>query len=179
MAPDFPRWLTGVGRFLRKELVAAWSVFLFFLTGFLLLTTLINLALAQFSTEITTLYRAVVAALIAAKAALLLDETPLARSLENYQRIVAVAVKTFFYGTLSLMLSYLERFLDALRREHSFDAAIQSLFDQTNHYPLIALALGVSIVVVLYFSFLEISWRMGEGAMEPIFPASRNRERFR
>ncbi|MBV8362315.1 MAG: hypothetical protein JO189_30925, partial [Deltaproteobacteria bacterium] len=91
----------GIGKvsgFLRKEFVAAWPVFLFFLTGFLLLFLLIKLALANVSIEVTALSNAIVGALIAAKAALVLDETPLARALENYRRIVAVAVKTFLYG---------------------------------------------------------------------------------
>ena len=102
--------IAAVGRFLRREFVAAWPVFLFFLTGFLLLLLLVKLALAQFSIEMRPLSNAFVGALIAAKAALVLDETPLARSLEWYRRIVAVAVKTVFYGLLSLLLGYLERF---------------------------------------------------------------------
>jgi TM2 domain-containing membrane protein YozV len=76
MAAALSHGFAGVGRFLRKEFVAAWPVFLFFLTGFLLLLVLIKLALAQFSVEMTALSKAFVGALIAAKAALVLDETP-------------------------------------------------------------------------------------------------------
>jgi hypothetical protein len=62
-----------VGRWLRKEFVAIWRVFLFFLVGFLLLISLLKLALTQFSIEITVFSNAVIGALLAAKAALLLD----------------------------------------------------------------------------------------------------------
>ena len=95
------RIFASVGEFLRREFVAAWPVFLFFLVGFLLLFLLIKLALANFSIEVTALPKAVVGALFAAKAALILDETPLARRLERYRRIVAVAVKTFLYGSIT------------------------------------------------------------------------------
>ena len=73
--------LTSVGKFLRRESVAAWPVFLFFLIGFLLLLLLVKLVLANFSIEMTALPKAVIGALLAAKAALILDGTPLARRL--------------------------------------------------------------------------------------------------
>jgi len=84
------RVFASVGGFLHREFVAPWPVFLFFLVGFLLLLLLIKLALANFSIEVTALSKAIVCALLAAKAAFILDETPLARSLEQYRRIVAV-----------------------------------------------------------------------------------------
>ena len=91
----------------------------FFLTGFLLLILLLKLALAGFSIEITVISNAVVGALIAAKAALVLDDTTLARKLEHYRRAVAVAVKTLFYGVASLLLGYVERSLEALGKVHT------------------------------------------------------------
>jgi hypothetical protein len=98
-----------VGRWLHKELVALWPVFLFFLVGFLLLISLIKLALTQFSIQVTVLSNAVIGALLAAKAALLLDETSLARRLEHYRRIVAVGARMLFYGVTCLLLLYAER----------------------------------------------------------------------
>ena len=83
MATSLPHALAGAARWLRKEFVAILPVFLFFLVGFVLLILLIKLALAQFSVEITVLSHAVIGALLAAKAALILDETPLARVLSN------------------------------------------------------------------------------------------------
>jgi hypothetical protein len=165
MAATLSHGVAGVGRILRKEFVSAWPVFLFFLAGFLLLMSLIKLALAEFSIEIAPLSDAIVGALIAAKAALVLDETPLARSLERHRRIIAVAVKTFVYGVASLLMGYLERFLEALHKVHTFGAAIQYVAGHANHYRLLAWALGISIVFALYFAFFEISQRLGEGAL--------------
>jgi len=169
MAATLSRGIAGLGHFLRKEVVAAWPVFLFFLTGFLLLMLLIKLALAEFSVEIRALSNAVVGALIAAKAALVLDETPLARSLENYRRIVAVAAKTFFYGAATLLMGYLERFLEALRKVHGVAEALKYVIGHASHYRLLGWTLGISIVFAHYFAFFEISQRMGEGALRKLF----------
>ena len=72
--PEAFRIIAAIGRFLRREFVAAWPVFLFFLIGFLLVLAIIKLALATFSIEMTALSKAVVGALLAAKASLILDE---------------------------------------------------------------------------------------------------------
>jgi hypothetical protein len=129
----------------------------------------IKLALANFSIEMTALSKSVIGALFAAKAVLILDETPLARRLEHYRRIVAVGVKTFFYGAITLLLGYLERFLDALRRAHSFDAAVRYMIEQANEYRMLSWVLGVSLVFALYFALLEIEKRMGEGELRKLF----------
>jgi hypothetical protein len=179
MAATLSHGFAGAGRWLRKEFVAIWPVFLFFLVGFLLLISLIKLALAQFSVEITVLSNAVVGALLAAKAALVLDETPLACSLEYSRRIVAVAVKTFFYGVASLLLLSVERYLEALYKVHNFDAAFRYALEHATRYRMLVWALGISIVFALYFAFVEISERMGgRGAVETVFRIPQNRQRL-
>ena len=174
MAASLSRGAAGISRFLSREFAAAWPVFLFFLTGFLLLLLLVKLALAEFSIEITALSSALVGALLAAKAALVLDETPLARALENHRRIVAVLVKTLLYGGAFLLLGYLERLVEALHKTHTFDGAIEYVVDHASHDRMLGWALGVSIVFALYFSFAEISRHMGKGALARLFlsPAS-------
>jgi hypothetical protein len=169
MAANLIQRIAGIGRFLRKEFVSMWPVFLFFLIGFLFLLLMIKLVLADLSVEVRALSNAVGGALIAAKASLILDETPLARTLENYRRIVAVAVKTFLYGSVTLLLGYLERFLEALHKVHSFDGAIQDVVQHADHYRLFAWILGISVVFALYFAAFEISQRMGDGALVKFF----------
>ena len=144
-------------------------VFLFFLVGFLLLISLIKLALAQFSAEITVLSKAVLGALLAAKAALVLDETPLARSLDHNRRIVAVTVKVFFYGVASLLLLSVERVLEALPKVHNLERAFLYAFQHATRYRALAWALGISIIFALYFAFLEINERMGKGELWRLF----------
>src|SRR5262249_43803175 len=80
-----------------------------------------------------------------------------------------VAVKTFFYGVVSLVMGYLERFLEAFHKVHHFAEAIRYVVDHVEHNRLLAWALGISIVFALYFSFFEISQRMGEGELARLF----------
>jgi hypothetical protein len=159
----------GVGGWLRKEFAALWPVFLFFLVGFVLLISLIKLALAQFSIEVSVISNAVIGALLAAKAALVLDETPLARSLEHYRRIVAVAAKVIFYGITSLLLLSIERVLEALHKVHHFDPAIQYASEHATRYRVLAWALGISIIFAVYFAFVEINQRLGDGELKRLF----------
>jgi hypothetical protein len=169
MAASISHGMAGAGRFLHKELVAIWPVFLFFLVGFLLLITLIKLVLENYSIEVLAVSNAVVGALFAAKAALVLDETPLARELAHYRKIFAIALKTLFYGIATLTLGLLERFLEALHRVHGFVGAFDYVTNHGSYYRLLAWALGISMIFALYFSFVEISRRMGEGELRKLF----------
>jgi len=159
----------AIGKWLHREFVAAWPVFLFFSIGFLLLLTIVKLVLANFSIEVPALSKAVIGALFAAKAVLILDETPLARHLERYRRVVAVGVKTLIYGTITLFLGYLEHLLEALHRVHTLRVAGQDVIDQEGMYRLFAWALGITLVFGIYFASSEISERMGRGELWNLF----------
>ena len=98
--------LAATGKWLHREFIAAWPVFLFFLVGFLLQLLVIKLAVAQFSIPLAALSTAAVGALLAAKAVLILDQTPLARKLEHYRRIVAVKAGWDFIARPSLIATY-------------------------------------------------------------------------
>jgi len=169
MAATLSHGVNEASRFLRKEFTAALPVFLFFLVGFLLLISLIQLAVAQFAVKIAIISRAVVGSGIAAKAALVLDELPLARGLEKHRRIVAVAVKTSIYVPIGLLLGYFERFLEARHKVHGFENTIHYIVYHPTHIQLFARVLGITIVFALYFSFVEISRRMGEGELKKLF----------
>jgi len=164
-----PQKFAATGRWLHREFVAARPVFIFFLVAFLLQLSIIKLAVAQFSIPVTALSKAVIGALFAAKAVLILDETPLSRNLENYRRVFAVVVKTLLYGFGTLLLGYLERFLEALHKVRSFDGAVQEMVGQANLYRFFAWILGVTLVFAVYFTFAEINKRMGEGAFWSLF----------
>jgi hypothetical protein len=165
MAATVSHGVAGAGRFLHREFVALWLVFLFFLVSFALLITLIKLVLEDYSTEVLVVSNAFVGALLAAKAVLVLDETPLARSRERYRKIFAIAVKTLFYGIATLILGFLERCLEALRKAHGFGGAFDYVINHGSYHRLPAWALGISMIFALYFSFVEISRRMGEGEL--------------
>lgn len=158
-----------IGHWLHHEVTAARPIFLFFLTGFLLQLLIVKLVLAQFSIPLFAVSKALLGAILAAKAVLILDNTPLARKLERYPRAIAVAVKTLLYGSGTLMLGYLERFIEGLHRTGTFDGAIGSISEQTNWYRFCAWILGISLVFAIYFVLSEISEQMGEGALWALF----------
>ena len=164
-----PQSIAATGKWLHREFVAARPVFIFFLVAFLLQLLIIKLAVAQFSVPISAFSKAVVGALLAAKAVLLLDETPIGRRLEHYRKIVAVAVKTVLYGFGTLLLGYLERFLEALHRDASLDGAVRDMIDQANIYRFFAWVLGVTVIFAIYFALAEINEHMGKGALWSLF----------
>ena len=164
-----PRSIATTGKWLHREFGAARPVFVFFFIAFLLQLLIIKLAVAQFSIPVAVLSRALVGALLAAKAVLILDETRLGRSLERYRPIVAVIFKTLLYGFGTLLLGYLERFLDALHRLGSFAGAIQDMVDQANVYRFFAWVLGVTLIFGIYFVLSEINEHMGKGALWSLF----------
>jgi hypothetical protein len=160
---------------LRRELVAIYPVFLFFLIGFLLLTLLIKLALLQFSIEIGVISNAIVGALLAAKATLTVEETPLARWLEHYRRIIAVIVKVLLYGATSLMFLFAERLLEAFNKVHDFNEAFRHVIENATRYRILVWTLGICIVFACYFIFVEINDYLGKGKLWNLFmepPAS-------
>jgi hypothetical protein len=164
-----PQRLVKTGNWLHREFVSLWPVFLFFLVAFLIQLLIIKLAAAQFSIPLPALPKAIVGALLAAKAVMILNETPLARKLESYRRIVAVAVKTLLYGACTLLLGCVERFLDALRQAGTFDGAFTGIIAQASLYRFLAWVLGISLIFAIYFVWSEINERMGEGALWSLF----------
>src|SRR5215467_14856702 len=164
----FLNWREG-----EPEFNALWPVFLFFLVGFFLLILLLKTALAQFSIEVTVLSNAVIGALLAAKAALVLDETPLARSLGRYRRIVEISAKVLFYGITCLLFLYAERVLEDRHKFHNWEAAFPQAYEQLSH-SILVWSLGISIVFALYFVFAEINERMGQGELWRMLLESRN-----
>ena len=159
----------AVGNWFYREFVLLLRVFLFFLGRFLVQLVIIKLAVEQFSIPVAAFSKALIGALFAAKAVLILDETPLARKLERYRRIIAVAVKTLLYGLGTLLLGYIERFLEGLHKVGTFDGAFRDVLDHANLYRFFAWVLGISLVFAIYFTWSEISASMREGALWSLF----------
>src|SRR5262249_43729213 len=173
MAASLSHGFVAVGRWARKEFNALWPVFVFFLVGFLLLILLLKATLAQFSIEVRVLSNAVIGALLAAKAALVLDETPLGRGLARYRRIVEIAAKVLLYGITCLLFLYAERVLEARHKVHNWGAAFPDAYEQLSH-SILVWSLGISIVFALYFVFAEINERMGQGELWRLLLESRS-----
>ncbi len=68
-----------------------------------------------------------------------------------------------------LLLSYIERILEALHRVGTFDGALRDVIDQANMYRFFAWILGISLIFAIYFVWSEISERMGKRALWSLF----------
>ena len=164
-----PQSIAATGKWLHREFVSARPVFIFFLVAFLLQLLIIKLAVAQFSIPISAFSKAVVGALLAAKAVLILDEMSIGRRLEHHRKIVAVAIKTVLYGFGTLLLGCLERFLEAWHRVGTFDGALRAMIDQADVHRFFAWVLGVTLIFAIYFMLSEINEHMGKGALWSLF----------
>jgi hypothetical protein len=169
--------LRAIGRWVQREFRAARLPFLFFLAGFLLVLLIIKLSLAQYSIEMTTIGRALLGAVVAAKVVLIFDETPVGRLFATMPRIVAVIHKTLIYGLGVIALGYAERIIDAWRSIGSFGPAFDFVTQRMGIHRLMATALGISLVFGAYFTLSEISDYIGKDALRDLFlkrPAARH-----
>jgi hypothetical protein len=161
--------LASAGHWLWEELLRILPITAFFLVGFLLVLLIVKLSLAQYSIEMSTLSRAVLGALIAAKVVLLLNRTPLARALERYPAAVPVVLRTVFYGTAVVILGMAERAIDERHDHGGVAGSISYVFTHTDLHRLMAIAMGVGLVFGVYFMLTEIAAFVGEGVLTGLF----------
>jgi hypothetical protein len=111
------------------------------------------------------------------RSGLILDQTPLARSLDHYRRIIAVAVNTLLYGSATLLLGFIERLLEAWHRTGTVAGKFRDVVHQANLYRFFAGVLGISLTFASYFTLSEINERMGDGDLWSLFfqPPPENR----
>jgi hypothetical protein len=165
--------LATAGHWLWEELWRVIPIALFFLIGFLLVLLIIKVTLAQYSIEVTTVSRAIIGALIAAKVVLILNRTPIARAMANYPRIVPVLWRTVFYGAFFLFLAMAERAIDQRRAHGGLAGAIGYVTTHTDLHRLLALSIGVGLVFGIYFILAEIADYLGPGVLLGLFFKSR------
>jgi hypothetical protein len=161
--------LRAIARWLHRELKAARLPFVFFLTGFLLVLSIIKLSLAQYSIEVSTIGRALFGALIAAKVVLIFDKTPVGRVFATQPRTVVIIYKTLVYGFGVIALGYAERIFDAWRHIGSPGPAFLFAVEQVEIHRLMATALGISLVFAVYFTLAEISDYVGKDVLWDLF----------
>jgi hypothetical protein len=168
-----PGNIRGLFGWLRAEAREMSPVFVFFLSGFLLVLLIVKLALAEYSITVNALSRALLGAVLAAKVVLLLEQTPLARPFRQLPRIVPIAFKSLVYGMGVIVLGYLERLVDSIRHSRAILIGIQTADASLNLNRLLSVALGVTAVFGIYFTFVELSEFIGGDALRGFLLTSR------
>jgi hypothetical protein len=152
-----------------EELWRIIPIALFFLIGFTLVLLVVKLSLAEYSIEISTVSRAVLGALIAAKVVLILNRTPLARSLATYPRILPVIARTIFYGVAFIFLALAERAVEQRHEHGGLAGSISFVAQHTDMHRLMALSVGVALVFAVYFILADIAEYLGPGVLIKLF----------
>jgi len=161
--------LASAGHWLWEELWRVIPIALFFLIGFMLVLLIVKVTLAEYSVEFSTVSRAVIGALIAAKVVLILDHTRMARAMAKLPRIVPVLGRTLFYGTAFLILALTERAIDQRHDHGGLAASFQYVATHTDLHRLLALSIGVGLVFCVYFILADIAEYLGPGVLIGIF----------
>jgi hypothetical protein len=161
--------VASAGRWFGEELWRVIPIAVFFLIGFLLVLLIIKLTLAQYSIEVSTVSRAVLGALIAAKVVLILNHTSMARAMARYPRIVPVLWRTLFYGVVFIVLALAERALDQRHEHGGFASSFAYVATHTDIHRLMALSIGVALVFCVYFILAEIAEYLGPGVLIGLF----------
>jgi hypothetical protein len=165
----------SAGKWFWEELWRVIPIAVFFLIGFMLVLLIIKLTLAQYSIEISTVSRAVLGALIAAKVVLILNHTRIARAMARYPGIFPVLWRTTFYGLVFLLLAFTERALDQRHEHGGFASSFEYVVTHTDIHRLMAMAIGVALVFCVYFTLAEIADYLGPGVLIGLFFKPRKR----
>jgi hypothetical protein len=165
--------VASAGNWFWEELWRVIPIALFFLIGFMLVLLIIKLTLAQYSIEVSTVSRAVLGALIAAKVVLVLNHTRMARAMAHYPRILPVLWRTVFYGVVFVLLALTERALDQRHEHGGLANSFAYVATHTDVHRLMALATGVALVFCVYFILAEIADYLGPGVLIGLFFKSR------
>ena len=159
----------SAANWLWEEFCAILPVAVFFLTGFMLVLLIIKLSLAQYSIEVSTVSRAVIGALIAAKVVLILHHTSLDRSFRDYPRALSVLWRTIFYGLAFIFLAIAERVIDQRHNHGGLAGSMSYVAQHMNMHRVMALSIGVALVFCVYFILAEIAEYLGPGVLFRLF----------
>ena len=87
----------------------------------------------------------------------------------THRRIVVVAVNTFLYALVVIVLGIGEKIFHAYRDAGSLGEAVSNLIANANFDRFMGLVLLISFVVIIYLAMQEIEQAMGQGAMFRLF----------
>ena len=145
-------------------------VVLFFFIAFLLIGLMFKLFVSQYEIEFSAFAKAAVAALIIGKVIALMDWAESGYAADRtHRRIVVVAVQTFLYAMVVIVLGIGEKLFHAYREAGSLGEAVSNLIANANFDRFMGLVLLISLVVFVYLVMQEIERAMGKGALFRLF----------
>jgi len=165
IAPAIPlRFVKWLGREARQLAPAVG----FFLVGFGFILLLLKLFVSQYSIEIPVISRALLGALIAAKATIVMDRIGWAR-VRGYPAIVMIVGRTGLYSVAAIIIGIAERIIRGWRESGSLQGGLTLFHDHFRAGRFFAIVLCVAVMFAGYFSLREIKRRLGAGVLYQIF----------
>ncbi|HEV3273165.1 MAG TPA: hypothetical protein VGZ93_13380 [Candidatus Methylacidiphilales bacterium] len=155
-------WLKGEA----KALVVLFFYFLFYFSIFIILKKLI---LAHYHIGFYSSGAAIVGALIAAKAVLVIESSPLSRPFRSAAPLLKVIYDAFVYTTLALVFLYLEKVLELVHKEGTFRPAFLTAGHERDGYEFCAKVGCAGVAFLGYAVFAAISRHLGPGELLKLF----------
>ncbi len=154
---------------LKREFKKLGSLALFFLICFSYILLLIKLFVEEYSIDVYVLSKAIVGALLAAKAVLIMNATRHIRRFQEATLYVVVLYKTSIYTIAVLILGALEGIFEKYHKTRSLAVSIREFFYSKNFSHVLAITLCVAVVFLIYNILNEIDIYIGKGKLLRLF----------
>lgn len=145
------------------------SLFIFFLIGFGYIVLLATLFLESYEVNTYAFMWVIVTALLAAKAVMIIDATPLMKQFRNYPRYISLLYKTAVYTFAVLILGTLEGVWEQYRANHAIGSAIAIFLETRNVNRFLGIVLSIGIVFLIHNIFHEMELILGKGSVKRLF----------
>jgi hypothetical protein len=150
---------------LKHEAQKMATLFVYFAFYFTIFIVFKKLILAHYDISYYGFGAAMVGALIAAKAVLIVESSPLSRPLRSAKPYLKILYDTLLYTTLSLIFLYLERVLELVHKEGTWRMAFLTLGKMEDWYQFLATVGWAGLSFLGYSFFAAINRHWGEGAV--------------
>lgn len=154
---------------LKRELKKIGYLALFFFIGFGYILLLMKLFLKEYSIDSYVLSKAIIGALVAAKAVVIMDTTPLLNRFLQSPRYISVLYKTFIYTLAVLVIGVIENLIHAYSKTKAIASAISMFIHSENLYHFFAVILCIGSVFLIYNTLDEIDSYLGKGRLLKLF----------
>ncbi len=155
-----------------EEIKKVWILSFFFIICFSYIFVILNLFLKTYAIDFYGISKVIIGALIAAKAVLILDKTPLINWCERFPRYIHLLYKTLIYSLGVVLFGVVEGLIHAYSESHQWQEAIEIFIASKNLNSFIATHLSIGVVFFLYSILSEVESKFGQGWIGKFFLSS-------
>jgi hypothetical protein len=145
-----------------KEMAVLFVYFAFYFNVFIVFKKLI---LAHYHISFYGFGAALVGALIAAKAVLVVESSPLSRPLRNAAPYLKILYDTLLYTLLSLVFLYLERIVELAHKQGTWQDVFQNIGQEEDWYQFAAIVGWAGLCFLGYSFFAAMNRHTGTGEL--------------